>query len=276
MTLHRKMCPDAAVAILAALLAFGPRSAVAATIRISGTGGAIGTMRILGEAFRKVRPDTRVVVTPSIGTGGAIKAVCDGDLEVGLSSRLPNAGECDRGCVARAYAKTPFVFGANMSVGAIGLTLPEIADIYLGKKDRWENGTRIRLILRPQGESDIERLKGMSPEMAAAVESAMRREGLIVAMTDQDTADAIEKIPGAFGGVTLAVVISEKRNIRVLKLNGVAPTARALANGSYPYAKTFYMITKRNSQPAVRQFVDFVRSPAGRAILSENGQTAIR
>ncbi len=276
MTLRRIMPPAPAAAVLAALLAFGPRPAVAATIRISGTGGAIGTMRILGEAFRKVRPDTRVVVAPSIGTGGAIKAVCGGDLEIGLSSRPPSAGECDRGCVARVYAKTPFVFGVNEGVRMTGLTLSESADIYSGKKDRWENGTRIRLILRPPGESDLDRLKRMSPEMAAAVEAASRREGLIVAMTDQDTADAIENIPGAFGGVTLAIVVSEKRNIRVLKLDGVVPTARALADGSYPYEKTFYMITRRNSPPAVRQFVDFVRSPAGRAILSQNGQLAIR
>ena len=275
MTLRREICPGFAAAVLAALLALGPRTAVAGTIRISGTGGAIGTMRILGEAFRKVRPDTRVVVMPSIGTGGAIRAVCDGDLDVGLSSRPPNAGECSRGCVARAYAKTPFVFGVNASIATTGLTLPEIADIYSGRKDRWENGSRIRLVLRPPTESDIPRLKAMSPEMAAAVEWALRREGLIVAMTDQDTADLIEKTPGAFGGVTLALIISEKRDIRALELNGVVPTARALADGSYPYSKTFYMITKRNPPPAVRQFVSFVRSPAGRAILSKNGQNAV-
>lgn len=272
----RKLRPGLAAAVLAALLAFGVRTAVAAAIRISGTGGAIGSMRILGEAFRKVRPDIRVVVTPSIGSGGAIRAVCNGDLEVGLSSRRPSAGECDRGCVARVYAKTPFVFGVNGSVRTTSLTLSDTVDIYSGKKDRWENGTRIRLILRPPGESDLDRLKNMSPEMAAAVEWALRRDGMIVAMTDQDTADAIEKTPGAFGAVTLAVVVSEKRNIRVLKLNDVVPTARALADGSYPYAMTFYMITKRDALPAVRQFVDFVRSPAGTAILSENGQMAVR
>jgi len=275
LTLRRKIYPGFAAAVLAALLAFGPRTAVAGTIRISGTGGAIGTMRILGEAFRKVRPDTRVVIMPSIGTSGAIKAVCEGDLDVGLTSRPANSAECYRGCVTRAYAKTPFVFGVNASVTTTGLTLSEITDIYSGKKDRWENGSRVRVVLRPPTESDIERLKAMSPGMRAAVEWAQHRDGLIVAMTDQDTADVIEKIPGAFGAVTLALVISEKREIRVLKLNGVVPTARALADGSYPYSKTFYMITKRNWPPVVREFVNFVRSPAGRAILSKNGQVAL-
>jgi len=264
-----------AIVVLAALLAFGSRTVVAGTIRISGTGGAMATMRILGEAFREVHPDTQVAIMPSIGSSGALKAVCKGDLEVGLSSRPPNAGECERGCVARAFSKTPFVFGVNKSVATTGLTLSEIADIYLGKKDRWENGSRVRLVLRPPGESDVDRLKAMSPGMREAVARAQRRDGLIVAMTDQDTADVIEKIPGAFGGVTLALVVSEKRDIRVLSVNGVVPTARALANGTYPYSKTFYMVTRRDPPPAVSQFVDFVRSPAGRAILTKNGQNAL-
>lgn len=270
------MCPGCATVVLAVLLAVVPGTAVAGTIRISGTGGAIGTMRILGQAFQKVSPDTRVVVTPSIGTAGAIKAVIEGGLDVGLSSRPANSGECDRGCMSKVYAKTPFVFGVNQGVTATGLTLSEVADIYAGKRDRWENGSRIRPVLRPPGESDLGRLKAMSPGMKAAVESAMRRPGMIVAMTDQDTADVIEKTPGAFGGVTLALVISENRAIRVLKLNGIAPTAQALADGSYPYAKTFHMITKRDSPPRVRQFVDFVLSPAGTAILSKNGQVAVQ
>lgn len=275
MTLRRKSYPGLAAAVLAALLAVGPRTAVAGTIRISGTGGAIGSMRLLGEAFGKVRPDARVVVMPSIGTGGAIKAVCEGELDVGVTSRPANSGECSRGCVSRAYAKTPFVFGVNASVATTGLTLSEITDIYSGKKDRWENGSRVRLVLRPPGESDLERLSAMSPEMRTAVDWAQHREGLIVAMTDQDCADVIEKIPGAFGAVTLALVISEKRDIRVLKVNGIMPTARALADGTYPYSKTFYMVTRRDWPPAVREFVNFVRSPAGRAILSKNGQLVL-
>lgn len=275
MTLRGKFCPGFVAAVFAALLACGPRAVVAGTIRISGTGGVLATMRILGEAFRKVHPETQVVVMPSIGSGGAIKAVCKGDLEVGLSSRSPNAGEFNKGCVARAFSKTPFVFGVNKSVATTDLTLSEIADIYGGKKDRWENGSRVRLVTRPRGESDLDRLKSMSPEMREAVERAQRRDGLIMAMTEQDTADVIEKIPGAFGGLTLALVVSEKREIHVLKVNGIVPTARALANGSYPYSKTFFMVTKRDAPPAVRQFVDFVRSPAGRAILSKNGQNAL-
>ncbi len=274
MTRRRKTSSALAAAVVLALVAPGPRSAVAATIRVSGTGGAIATIRILAEEFRRIHPDTRVVVMPSIGSGGAIKAVLDGTLDVGVTSRPANGAECARGCVARLYARTPFVFGVNRDVTETRVSLADVADIYAGKKDRWDNGTRLRVVVRPAGESDVAMLKAMSPEMNAAVEWAQRREGMIVALTDQDSADAIEKIPGAFGALTLSLVVSEKREIRVLALDGIVPSVRTLRDGSYPYAKTFYLVTKRRTPAAVRQFVNFVQSPAVKAILSKNGQAA--
>jgi len=97
-----------------------------------------------------------------------------------------------------------------------------------------------------------------------------------VAMTDQDAADALETVPGAFGGTTLSLVLSEKRAIRVLSLGGVTPSARTLAEGSYPLSKTFSMVTKKDPPAAVRRFIDFVRSPGGASILEKNGQVPLR
>jgi len=245
-----------AVAVLAVLLASGTRSALAESIRISGTGGAIGTMRILGEAFRKTNPGIRVNILPVMGSSGSVKAV------------LAGAGET-------RYARTPFVFGANGTLKMTGLTLGGLVEIYAGKRD-WESGKRIRLVLRPPEDSDIPVLKGMSPGMSAAVDIAMRRKGMIRATTDHDVADAIENVPGAFGGTTLSLVLSEKRALRIISLDGIAPSVRTMADRSYPYRKTFFMVTKKNPPAPVRRFIDFVRSPAGSAILAKNGQSAVR
>jgi phosphate transport system substrate-binding protein len=263
------------VAILAALLAFGPRSAVAETIRISGTGGAVGTMRILGEAFRKIDPGVRIDILPGMGSSGSIKAVLAGRLDIGLSARPLSDEERAQGVVETRYARTPFVFAVNNTLKMTGLTLEGLAEIYAGKRD-WENGKRIRLVLRPQEDSDIPVLKSISPAMSAAVDIALRRKGMIAATTDPDAADAIESVPGAFGGTTLAIVLSEKRALSVLALGGVVPSVRSMADRSYPYSKSFFMMTKANPPVSVRRFIEFVRSPAGAAILAKNGQGATR
>jgi phosphate transport system substrate-binding protein len=77
----------------------------------------------------------------------------------------------------------------------------------------------------------------------------------------------IERLPGSFGTATLCQIISEKRKLNVLSLNGVKPGVRTLANGNYPYFKDLYIITGPKSAPQVRQFIDFVFSSSGRSIL---------
>ena len=264
-----------AVAVLAVLLVSGPRSAAAETIRISGTDGAIGTMRILGEAFREIHPGIRVELFPGMGSSGAVKAVLAGRLDIGLTGRTLSGEERAQGAIETRYARTPFVFGVNRTLKMTGLTLEGLAAIYAGKRD-WEDGERIRLVLRPQADSDIAVLKSMSPAMSAAVDIALSRKGMITATTDHDAADAIESVPGAFGGTTLSLVLSEKRPLRVLALDGVVPSVRAMADRSYPYGKTFFMVTRNTLSAPVRRFIDFVRSPAGAAILAKNGQGAVR
>jgi len=275
LTRRRKTISGWAVAALAVLLVSGPRSAVAEIIRISGTGGAIGTMRILGEAFRKSNPGIRVEILPGMGSSGAVRAVLAGRLDIGLSGRMLKGEERAQDVMETKYARTPFAFVVNSNLKMTGLTLEGLTAIYAGKRD-WENGKRIRLVLRPQADSDIEVLKSMSPAMSAAVDIALRREGMIVATTEQDAVDAIESVPGAFGGTTLSLVSSERRALRILALDGVVPSVRTMADGSYPYSKTFFMVTKINPPASVRRFIDFVRSPAGAAILAKNGQGAVR
>jgi ABC-type phosphate transport system substrate-binding protein len=55
-----------------------PGPALAETVRISGTGGAIGGMRLLAEAFRKAEPGVDVFILPSLGSSGGIRAVLAG------------------------------------------------------------------------------------------------------------------------------------------------------------------------------------------------------
>jgi len=247
----------------------------AETLRITGTGGAIGGMRLLAEAFRKAEPGVEVVIPRSIGSTGGIRAALAGKLDIGLSARPLSAEERAEGGRQTAYARTAFAFAVNPDVKRSDIALAEAIDIYAGRKTTWDDGTALRLILRPAADTDTIALRSMSPEMAYAVGQAEKREGLVVAMTDQNSADTIERTGGSFGTVTLALVVSEKRNIRMLSLSGVPPTTKSVRDGTYPYTKTFFMVTRRAPSPAAERFIRFVRSPEGKAILSRVGHVPL-
>lgn len=55
-----------------------PGNVRAETLRISGTGGASGGMRLLAESFRKAEPGTDVIILPSIGSSGGIRGAIAG------------------------------------------------------------------------------------------------------------------------------------------------------------------------------------------------------
>ena len=76
---------------------------------------------------------------------------------------------------------------------------------------------------------------------------------------------------GAFGASTLLQVRAEARPLTPLPVSGVAPGLAALANGSYPHAKTLYLVTRAQSAVAVRQYLSFLASPAGRELLTGLG-----
>ena len=264
-------------AVIAAALTFAlPASAEhpepdAARIRIGGSGGALASMQILLEAFKKIHPHATEVIVPSLGSGGGIKAVRAGAIDLAVISRPLTDAERSQGAIGTEYARAPFVFATAAHTNVSAISTRELLSIYSGERKTWPDGRPLRLVLRPEADSDTDITKSLSPEMMQAVKTAHARAGMIIAPTDQASADSLETIRGSIGTTTLAQIISEKRALQALALNGVTPSLKTLADGKYPYYKTFIMVSDAKTSPLVQQFIAFVRSAAGQQILEENG-----
>jgi phosphate transport system substrate-binding protein len=257
--------------LLAVGLAGGPIDATAEVLRISGTGTALGSIQQLIPGFERLNPGVTVKMLPSVGSSGAIRAVAEGALDIGISGRELLPEELARGLVELAYASTPFVFAAGPRVRATGLTELQLARIYRGELTSWEDGERIRLVLRPRSDVDTVFIRGISPALDAAMELALRREGLVMAATNQDCNELLARTPGSLGPSTLAQLLTEVHALRPLDWNGVAPSVRALASGAYPLGKTLRLVLRARSAPAIEQFLAWLRSAAAREILERTG-----
>jgi phosphate transport system substrate-binding protein len=258
--------------ILSGLLALFCLSlpAQAEVIKVGGTGSALGTVRLLGDAFKQSDPNFSVTVVPNLGSSGSIRALVAGAIDLAVTSRALTEGEQIQGLVAHEYGKTPFVLIANGTT-VTNISLKEVSDIYAGKKTQWSDGKPIRLLLRPAGDSDNLLLESISSEMKKALAIAHTREGMIEAVTDQDAVERLQTLPGAFGGSSLALLTSEQRPLTPLAIDGVTPSVATLANKTYPYFKTMFLVNKNQASPAVAHFVAFIQSPEGRRILTEHG-----
>lgn len=256
------------------LLAGVESSAFAETIRIGGTGASLGTMQLIGNAFQQAHREHSVKVLPSLGSSGGLKALQGGALDIAVSARDVNPEEKAAGLSARKYGTTAFIFISHGKTPIQPLTKESIAAMYSGKQATWSNGQPIRLVLRPKGDSDTKQLIKLSPEIEAAVMAAHARSGMALAVTDSDSADQVEKSPGAFATSTLSLVLSENRNFNILPLDGVKPTVQTLTNGTYPHTKDLYVAIGANASAGAKHFVQFLRSARGLEILKQTGHKA--
>lgn len=240
-------------------------------LSIGGTGAALETFRILAADVERARAGLHVEMPSSLGSGGGIRALIDGKLDVALSSRPLSEEEKGNGLTLAAFGRTPLAFAVGAGNTTSAVTMAEVVEIYRGNRKVWGDGTPVRLVLRPAADADIAILRAVSPQIREAVEAALHRPGMIVADNDQVNATHLETLPGAFGMVSVAQVRSEKRRVKVLSLNGVAPTPEALLEGRYPIQRHFYMVTKDHPAPAVRALVDHLFSRAGQQTLRALG-----
>jgi phosphate transport system substrate-binding protein len=247
-------------------LVAGP-SAAAETLRVGGTGSAIGMLQQVGAEFTAATGG-KVEVVASLGSTGAIRALADGVLDIAISGRPLKADEFAKGLRQVAMLRTAYVF-ATSHFKPNGLKTADLPRIVAAEKSTWADGTTIRIILRPRSEADTALQGELFAGMDKAIEAARRRAEVPTAATDQDNAALAERTPGSLAGTTATQIKTEHRNLHVVPLDGVEPTLANFESGAYRFAKNLYFIVPRNSSPEAQRLVDFLRSPQGVKALRE-------
>lgn len=240
-------------------------------IRINGSGAMLDMMTLHNGAYLKKHPDVRIVMEKPLGSSGAIKALLAGALDLAVSSKTLTPGEARQGARSREYGRTPLVIVTEKSVPKTDITTAELEEIYLGKARVWANGKKIRIVLRPMADIDTVILRGLSPGMDRALNFAHAREGMVTAVTDPELIEAVSRMPGTIGASALCSLLVRKPPLKSLSLNGVIPTAKALAERRYPLAKSVRFVTTGNPSRAVTEYLGFLYSAQGRAIAERAG-----
>ncbi len=180
-----------------------------------------------------------------------------------------------------------FVFFVNSKNPVTGLTVTDIQSIYTGKITNWQDlggkNQRIRAYQRDEGsgsQTAMQQVMAGLPLMDAPREDVVGDMGGIISRV----AD-YRNYEGAIG-YTFRFYSNEmvgNDQIRLLALNGVAPTKETIRDGSYPISSYFYAVTAspigspapEESNETLRAFLDWCTGPQGQWIVEQVGYVSI-
>lgn len=248
-----------------AFLALSAAPAAASEIAVVGTGDGIDVLRAIGAAYSADQPNVRIVVPPSIGSGGGLAAVGSDKEVLARVARPLSDSERALGLVETQVFRLPSAVFVNKSAGVTGITAPQLAAIYAGKVTNWRElggaDARIKVVRREDNDSTLLVLRQSMPGWNDLVLTDKAK----TATTTQDAINTVKEVEGAigFGPYTTNLDL----DLVVLRIDGKFPT-----DDPYPSAVTVSFVHKLTTvTPAARQFIDYARSDKARSILVSMG-----
>jgi phosphate transport system substrate-binding protein len=265
-----------AVAITLALAA--PQVAsMTERIVVDGSTGVMPLVAALARAYREREPGTTVEMGKGLGTKARLQALEQGRIDIALASHGLAVEELGgRGMLAHEIAKVAVVFGVNASVPVTNLTDTQACEIFAGRVTSWNalGGPDLPVAPRTRPDSEVD------AEVVRAKVSCMKdlvmAEGVKVMAKSGDMARELAAHEGTIGMTTATVVEQSRGRIRAVSLNGIVPSAENVSRGTYTLTRDSFLVTKVTPRPAVSRFIEFVRSPAGAAVITANGAVPVK
>lgn len=173
-----------------------------------------------------------------------------------------------------------FVFIVNRKNRVSNLTLGQIKDIYTGKITNWKNvggkNQQIKAFQRKTNsgsQTAFEKIMGNDIEL---ITPKTREVSLMGRMVDvvADYENHGNAIGYSFRYYIEKMVDSSK--IKMLSVNGIAPTKENIRTGSYPLTNNFYAITiKGRESDAAKKFVEWILSEPGQRLVEKVGYVGV-
>ncbi|EHB7662837.1 PstS family phosphate ABC transporter substrate-binding protein [Escherichia coli] len=174
------------------------------------------------------------------------------------------------------FAREAFVFIVNADNPVNSLTEQQVCDIFSGAITNWRtvggNDQEIQTWQRPEDSGSqtvmqsqvMKNVRMISPQ---ETEVASVMEGMIKVIAEyRNTNNSI--------GYTFryyATQMNADKNIKLLAINGIAPTVENIRNGNYPYIVDAFMVTRESITSETKKLVEWFLTPQGQQLVQDVG-----
>lgn len=232
----------------------------------TGGGGAIATVNALTKRFAELHPGV-VWQIDETGSDAGVNLATTGQVDFGFTSRALTATEATKlGSVNIGLAGTGVIVNSNNPVK--GLSKDQVKQIFSGQITNWKQ----------VGGEDLD-IKVFVREANSATRSSFEsyffggKATYTPTVTEVYEIDQTVKAVGSFkssiGMATANSQTAHEPTIRLLAIDGVAPTAETVVSGAYKIGRPLLIIYPSDEtklRPGIKAFLEWVRSPEGQRV----------
>jgi phosphate transport system substrate-binding protein len=234
------------------------------TLRIAGSTSMQPVLEDLAETYHTTYPDVLFDIRGG-GSALGLQGLLAGKADIAAVS-WQAAGEPDeRGVQAVPIARDGLVILVHSSNRIRGLTLLQLRALYRGEALDWAalNGPAGEpvIISREEGSGDRRAFEALVMGDDRVTLNAL------VMPTAQAVVDYVARHPAAVGYASVAQL---RDDVRALPIEEVAPDPEQIRAGTYHLRRLLYLYVNKSPSPDVRDFLDFVASAAGQAIVARH------
>ncbi|MDH7498251.1 MAG: phosphate ABC transporter substrate-binding protein, partial [Syntrophomonadaceae bacterium] len=231
--------------------------ALSGSLTIAGSTSVQPFSEVLAEEFTAKYPEVKINVQGGGSTQG-IEAAKTGVADIGASSRELKPEE--KGLKEFVIARDGIAVVVNPANKVDGLTAAQIKDIFLGKITNWKDvggaDAAITLVSREEGSGTRDGFEALVMNKEPVSDKA------VVANSTGAVKTTVAGDVNAIGYMSMA---SLDKSVKALAVDGVAPSAKTVLDGSYKVSRPFIYLTKEEPTGVAKAFIDFVLSDEGQA-----------
>jgi phosphate transport system substrate-binding protein len=229
-------------------------------LTITGSSTVAPVVGEIARRFEAGNPGVRI----DVQTGGSSRGIADarrGLAHIGMVSRALGADEDD--LEGRVIGWDGIAMIAHRDNPVDALTRRQVVAIFTGRVSRWDemggSEAPITVVNKADGRSTLELFLSHF-----GLRSDQVRPSVIIG-DNQQGIRTVAGDPNALGYVSIGTALFEVSRgtpIRVLLLDGAAPSLAAVADGSFSLSRPLLLVTRPEPDPLARAFLDYAASPA--------------
>lgn len=251
-------------------------------LSIDGSTTLVLPIRELRNAYAQINPN--IPTTFGVpdgkpgGTDRGIQNLINNSVVIAASSRPLRPNEAQAGIQLIAIAKDSIavVIGSNNPFKG-DLTIGQLRDIYAGKITNWSQIGGTNLPIKVINRATTSGTRSLFQDTVMLGQPFAPDSANFITWPQDETTAILRTIGN--NGISYATVsqVANQEIVRIVSIEGKSPLdVDAVKSGAYPISRSLFLAVRKQTSPAVKQFVDLALSPQGQQTLQRLGFVPIR